>query len=58
MQVFQMALGNNNLYWVEPNSPVSNLSFKIRDAENQIVYQYEGPSSGLEAGLLRTLNNT
>ena len=58
IQVFQMALGNNNLYWVEPNSTISNLSFKVRDAENQIVYQYEGSSSGLEAGLLRTLNNS
>jgi fibronectin type 3 domain-containing protein len=58
MQTFQMALGNNNLYWVEPNSIITNLSFKIRDAENQIVYQYEGPSTGLEAGLLRTLNNS
>ena len=58
MQTFQMALGNNNLYWVEPNSIISNMSFKIRDAENQIVYQYEGPSSGLEAGILRTLNNS
>ena len=58
IQTFQMALGNNNLYWVEPNSVISNISFKVRDAENQIVYQYEGPSSGLEAGLLRTLNNS
>lgn len=58
MQRFQMALGNNNLYWTAPNSNISNLSFKVKDAENQIVYQYEGPSSGLEPGLLRTLNNT
>ena len=58
MQTFQMALGNNNLYWVEPNSSIGNLSFKIRDAENQIVYQYEGPSSELEPGILRTLNNS
>ena len=58
MQVFQMALGNNNLYWVEPNSNIDSLSFKIRDAENQIVYQYKGPSSELEPGILRTLNNS
>lgn len=58
MQKFQMALGNNNLYWTEPNSSISNLSFKVKDAENQVVYEYSGPSSGLEAGLLRTLNNT
>ncbi len=58
MQTFQMALGNNNLYWVEPNSAITSISFKVRDAENEIVYQYEGPSSGLEAGLLRTLNNS
>ena len=58
MQRFQMALGNNNFYWTAPNSSISNLSFKIKDAENQIVYQYEGPSSGLETGLLRTINNT
>lgn len=58
MQHFQMALGNNNLYWTEPNSTISNLTFKVKDAENQIVYQFEGPSSELEPGLLRTLNNT
>ena len=58
IQTFQMALGNNNLYWTEPNSAIDNISFKIRDVENQIVYQYEGPSSDLEAGILRTLNNS
>ena len=58
MQRFQMALGNNNLYWTAPNSNISNISFKVKDSENQIVYQYEGPSSGLEAGLLRTINNS
>ena len=58
MQRFQMALGNNNLYWVAPTSVVSSLSFKVRDANNEIVYQYEGPSSGLEEGLLRTINNS
>ena len=58
MQRFQMALGNNNLYWVEPNSNITNISFKVKDTENEIVYQYEGPSSDLEAGLLRTLNNS
>lgn len=58
LQKFQMALGNNNLYWTEPSTSISNLSFKVKDARNQIVYEYSGPSSGLEAGLLRTLNNT
>ena len=58
MQRFPMALGNNNLYWTEPSSAISNLSFKVKDSQNQIVYEYSGPSSGLEAGLLRTLNNT
>jgi len=58
MQNFQMALGNNNLYWTEPNSQINNISFKIRDAENQIVYEYSGPSSGLESGLIKTLNNS
>ena len=58
MQRFQMALGNNNLYWVEPTSSINNISFKVRDAENQVVYEYSGPSSGLESGLIRTLNNS
>lgn len=58
LQRFQMALGNNNLYWTEPSSTINNLSFKVKDSQNQIVYEYSGPSSGLEAGLLRTLNNT
>jgi len=58
LQRFPMALGNNNLYWTEPNSSISNLSFKVKDSQNQVVYEYNGPSSGLEAGLLRTLNNS
>lgn len=57
MQRFQMPLGNSNLYWTVPNSNISNLSFKVKDASNQVVYEYAGPSSGLEAGILRTLNN-
>ena len=58
LQRFQMALGNNNLYWTEPTSAISNLSFKVKDPQNQVVYEYNGPSSELEAGLLRTLNNS
>ncbi len=58
MQHFQMALGNNNLYWTEPESSISNLTFKVKDSQNHVVYEYNGPSSGLEAGLLRTLNNS
>ena len=58
MQRFQMALGNNNLYWKEPNSNISNLTFKVKDSENHVVYEYSGPSSGLEAGLIKTLNNS
>ncbi len=58
MQRFQMPLGNSNLYWTEPNSTISNLSFKIKDASNQVIYEYAGSSSGLEAGILRTLNNS
>lgn len=58
MQKFQMALGNNNLYWTEPTTSISNLSFKVKDPQNHVVYEYNGPSSELEAGLLRTLNNS
>lgn len=58
LQRFQMALGNNNLYWTEPTSAISNLSFKVKDPQNQVVYEYNGPSSELEPGLLRTLNNS
>ena len=57
IQRFQMPLGNSNLYWTEPNSNISNLSFKVKDASNHVVYEYAGPSTGLEAGILRTLNN-
>ena len=57
MQRFQMPLGNSNLYWTEPSSTISNLSFKVKDANNQVVYEYAGSSTGLEAGILRTLNN-
>ena len=29
----------------------------MKDANNQVVYEYAGSSTGLEAGILRTLNN-
>ena len=58
LQRFQMALGNNNLYWTEPTSSIGNISFKVKDPQNHVVYEYNGPSSELEAGLLRTLNNS
>ena len=58
LQRFQMALGNNNLYWTEPSSSIGNISFKVKDPQNQVVYEYNGPSSELDAGLLRTLNNS
>ena len=58
LQKFPMALGNNNLYWTEPSTAITNLSFKVKDSQNQVVYEYSGPSSGLDAGLLRTLNNS
>jgi hypothetical protein len=58
MQRFPMALGNNNLYWTEPSSAITNLSFKVKDSQNHVVYEYSGPSTELEAGLLRTLNNS
>lgn len=58
MQKFPMALGNNNLYWTEPSTSISNISFKVKDPQNQVVYEYNGPSSELDAGLLRTLNNS
>ena len=58
MQKFPMALGNNNLYWTEPTTSISNISFKVKDPQNQVVYEYNGPSSELDAGLLRTLNNS
>ena len=58
IQKFQMALGNNNLYWTEPTTSINSISFKVKDPQNQVVYEYSGPSSGLESGLLRTLNNS
>ena len=58
MQKFQMALGNNNLYWTEPTTSINNISFKVKDPQNHVVYEYNGPSSELDAGLLRTLNNS
>ena len=58
LQKFPMALGNNNLYWTEPSAAINNLSFKVKDPQNHVVYEYSGPSSDLEGGLLRTLNNS
>lgn len=57
IQHFQMALGNNNLYWKAPDETVNSMSFKVKSPDGQVVYEFSGASPQLEEGLLCTLNN-
>ena len=51
-------LGYVSFAWVKGNSAVVELSFTIRDAENQVVYAYSGPVADLRDGVFLHTNNS
>lgn len=53
----QMPEGEVSFVWNAPKSPLSSLTIKIKNASDDIVYEYTGPSSGLAEGVLYSGNN-
>ena len=51
-------LGYVSFAWVKGNSTVYDVSFTIRDAENQVVYSYSGLTSDLTDGVFLHTNNS
>ena len=50
----QMPEGEVSFVWTVPSMPMSSLSIKIKDATDEVVYEYSGPSSGLKEGTVHT----
>ena len=54
----EVPLGHVSFAWVKGNSTINDVSFAIKNAENQIVYSYSGSVDDLPEGVfLRTNNN-
>ncbi len=51
-------LGNVSFAWEKGNSTINDVSFTIRDAENQSVYTYSGSINDLPEGVFLQTNNS
>lgn len=51
-------LGHVSFAWAKGSSSVSDVSFVIKDAEQQVVYSYSGPLDGIEEGIFLQTNNS
>ena len=54
----EVPLGHVAFAWVKGNSTVSDVSFVIRDADNQVVYSYLGNLEGIDEGVFLQMNNS
>ena len=54
---FPVPVGNVCFGWTAPNNNVSNMSLTIKDSEGNIVFTYQGNSSGMDEGNFLELNN-
>lgn len=54
---FDVPLGNVSFGWSKPQNNINNISMVIRDADNNVVYSYSGPSAGMEQGVFLSMNN-
>ncbi len=57
VQNISVALGRNSFVWVEPETAVSKVGFSIKDADGNVVFNYNGSSATLEAGEIVNINN-
>ena len=53
----EVPLGYVSWAWQKGNSTVSDVSFEIKDAENQVVYSYSGAPADLPDGVFLQMNN-
>ena len=54
----EVPLGRVSFVWVKGTSTVNDVSFTIKDAENQVVYSYSGPTVELPDGVFLQTNNS
>lgn len=54
----EVPLGNVSFAWRSGNGTISDMSFVIKDTENQEVYSYSGSSANLADGVFLHTNNT
>ena len=54
----EVPLGHVSLAWNKGSSTVSEVSFVIKDAEQQVIYSYSGPLDGIEEGVFLQTNNS
>ena len=55
--VFAVPVGNVRFGWTKPRNNINNISMTIKDADNNTVYSYSGPSAGMEEGIFLSINN-
>ena len=51
-------LGHVAFAWVMGNSAINDVTFTIKDTENQVVYTYSGPTANLPDGVFLQTNNS
>lgn len=54
---FAVPVGNVRFGWTKPQNNINNISMVIKDADNNAVYSYSGPSAGMEQGIFLSINN-
>ena len=54
----EVPLGHVALAWSKGSSTVSEVGFTIKNAENQVVYSYSGPTADLPEGVFLQTNNS
>ena len=50
-------VGKGSFGWTAPSNNVNNMRLIIKDSENNVVFTYQGNSSGLAEGTILTFNN-
>ena len=53
----QVPEGEVSCVWTSPKTKISSLSIKIKNSAGEMVYEYSGASTGLQEGVLFSVNN-
>ena len=55
---FALPLGQVSFGWTAPEETVSQISFVIKDADNQTIYSFSNSSDAMQEGIFISTNNT
>ena len=53
-----LPLGHVEIHWNVPTQAVENISFNVKDGNNNVKAHYQGPTDDLTKGLFYIINNT